>query len=59
MTSNETPEQHAARIADAERTADAMNEASREYVDREKAAIQGAQHGISGGVHHGDITFKF
>lgn len=59
MASNETPEQLAARIADAERTADAMNAASREYVAREKAAIQGEQYGISGGVHHGDITFKF
>lgn len=52
MPRDETPEEHEARIKDAERTADAVNEASREHMRRER-------QNIAGGVHNGNLTFRF
>jgi hypothetical protein len=42
MPRDETPEEHQARIKDAERTADAVNEAANEYLRRERQNITGA-----------------
>jgi hypothetical protein len=52
MPRDETPEEHQARIKDAERTADAVNEAANEYLRRER-------QNITGGVHNGNVTFRF
>ncbi|MFE9018412.1 hypothetical protein ACFYNL_07540 [Streptomyces sp. NPDC007808] len=59
MSSTETPEQHAARMKAALELADAINEATRQQPSQDATVIEGNRYGITGGTHHGNVTFNF